>query len=121
MKIVNLTAHAPTQDQLDAGVEDLPGFARDELQGLLRFHLPPSPEELRHRAEMIAKLAAESRATEASIGGAPYLMPALAHALKRRGIRTLFAFSRRESVEEEGPDGAVVKRSVFKHVGWVEG
>lgn len=52
------------------------------------------------------------------IGGAPFFMKELEEELSYIGI-PVYAFSRRESVEEV-VDGKVVKRSVFKHLGFVE-
>lgn len=71
---------------------------------------------MKARAEAIAQIAKASGAEEAMIGGAPYLMPALAQCLKAEGVTPLFAFTQRVSVDQ--PDGT--KTSVFKHAGWVE-
>lgn len=46
-------------------------------------------------------------------------MVPLAEALRKRGFEPLFAFSRRESVEETMPDGSVRKTTVFRHVSFV--
>ena len=53
------------------------------------------------------------------IGGALWLMAPLSFYLKSAGINPVFAFSKRESVEEV-IDGKTVKTNVFKHVGFVE-
>jgi len=53
------------------------------------------------------------------IGGAPYLMPPLQRALLKRGLKPLYAFSRREVIEEAQPDGSVRKSIIFRHIGWV--
>lgn len=55
----------------------------------------------------------------AMIGGAPYLMAPLEIALRDVGIRPLYAFSVRASVEKTRPDGSVEKINVFKHGGFV--
>ena len=47
-------------------------------------------------------------------------MPPLEKALRGLGIRPLYAFSVRESVEETLPDGSVRKVAVFRHKGFVE-
>ena len=53
------------------------------------------------------------------IGGAPFFMGPLAAALKEHGLEPVFAFSVRESVDEQQADGSVRKTAVFKHSGWV--
>ena len=54
------------------------------------------------------------------IGGAPFLMGALESELKNRGIQPMYAFSVRDSVEKQNPDGSVTKQNVFKHAGFIE-
>ena len=54
------------------------------------------------------------------IGGAPYLMSALENALMAVGIKPLYSFSERVSMEETIADGTVRKTNVFRHVGFVE-
>lgn len=56
---------------------------------------------------------------QAMIGGATYLMEALAKALRDCGIRPLYAFSTRVSVEQAMPDGSVRKVNEFRHLGFV--
>lgn len=55
------------------------------------------------------------------IGGAPFFMPFLEVALRKIGVIPFYAFSIRESIDEILPDGKIAKKSVFKHVGFVEG
>ena len=119
-KILNLTQHPATADQVAAGVRDFDGEALETLKSLLTFNDLPTSDEGVERAEKIAKLAKEFGYRAAMIGGAPYLMPALERALCEMGIRPLYAFSRRESVEKTLPGGEVVKTQVFKHLGFVE-
>jgi len=54
------------------------------------------------------------------IGGAPYLMSSLEKELRRWGLVPVYAFSKRECVEEQKEDGSVVKRTVFKFEGFIE-
>ena len=54
------------------------------------------------------------------IGGAPWLMGTLETKLREYGIQPMYAFSRRESVEQKQPDGSVRKVNVFRHAGWVK-
>lgn len=120
MKILNLTQHKATPEQLAAGVADLPDAEREELIELLTFAVLPGSASLYYRAGRIAAIAAEAGVSAAMIGGAPYLMAPLEDALRRRGIRPLYAFSVRESVEETLSDGTVRKTAVFRHQGFVE-
>jgi hypothetical protein len=55
----------------------------------------------------------------AMIGGAPFFMSTLEKTLKEYGIKPLYAFSKRESVEEN-ENGIIIKKSIFKHIGFVE-
>ena len=128
MAIVNLTQHPATAEQKAAGVADLPAEQRAELQTLLTFDAPPTAEDIRARAHDIAELACYNGLAEhdsiqpdaAMIGGALWLMAPLAEELRARSVKPVFAFSRRETVEEPQPDGTVKKTAVFRHAGWVE-
>jgi len=126
VEILNLTQHRPTPAQVEQGVVDLEGEKREQLIKLLTFNELPTPSEVRERAERIADMAVRYEA--AMIGGAPYLMGPLERELRKRGITPLYAFSRREVVEEVQPsgkwgkDGWVVRKTqVFRHLGFVEG
>jgi len=122
MTIINLTQHAATAEQLAAGVFDVPNEgARRELLMQLTFNDLPEDGEIVERAEALASIAGAFGARAAMIGGAPYLMSALERELREGGITPLYAFSRRESVEEKLPDGSVRKVAVFRHLGFVEG
>lgn len=120
-RIVNLTQHPATPDQIAANVFDLPPDVAAAVRHDLTFDVPPGPAELRACADNIAAWAAGTEAKGAMIGGAAYLMPYLELALIRRGIRPLHAFTRRETVEQAQPDGSVRKVAVFRHAGWVDG
>ncbi len=115
MRIINLTQHAATGSQVNEGVFNV----EQNLGDLLTFNSAPSEEEMKERAEKLADIAAEAKAEAAMIGGAGYFMRPLEEALKARGIRPLYSFSERRSVEKHNPDGTVVKTNVFEHVGWV--
>jgi len=122
MTIINLTQHAATAEQLAAGVFDVPNEgARRELLMQLTFNDLPEDGEIVERAAAVASIAMAFGARAAMIGGAPYLMSALERELREGGITPLYAFSRRESVEEKLPDGSVRKVAVFRHLGFVEG
>lgn len=123
-KIINLTQHVATPEQVEAGVIDLPAEQRAQLSTLLTFDSLPTGSEIELAAEQIALLcqgAAEGHgATKAMIGGAPWLMATLEAALLEKGIAPVYAFSVRESVEAVQEDGSVRKVNVFRHVGFVE-
>lgn len=114
--MLNLTQHTATPEQSDAGVVTAP-FA-DRLPSLLTFAGIPSPLEIRQRAEVVASLAAETGEKCAMIGGAPFFMGPLEVALHAVGIRAVFAFSDRVSIEDTQPDGSVRKINVFRHIGF---
>lgn len=122
--ILNMTQHAASAEQKAAGTVDLAGADGVALRRLLTFEQLPNAEEIKKRADAIADLAAAHSAgadgDRCMIGGAPFLIPALAEALRRRGLVPVCAFSRRESVDEDQADGSVVKRSVFRHLGFVD-
>ena len=115
---VNLTQHKATEEQKAAYVRDLPDDVHERVKQLLTFNEPPTPKEMRERAEQIARIAKEHNATGAMIGGAPYLMRYLETALLDLGIGPMYAFSKRIS-EETVVNGEVRKTSRFKHVGFV--
>lgn len=131
MKILNLTQHPATAEQIAAGVVDLVGESLSELKRLLTFDTIPTKEQIQRRAASIARLAAEQnyevcdedfetpKFTHAMVGGAPFLMSSLESALMDEFLTPLYAFSVRESVEEVQPDGSVRKINVFRHKGFV--
>lgn len=119
MSILNLTQHQATADQLAAGVVDLTGQDLAELKSLLDFKKLPTAEDVFDRANAVAKMAEEQGAEAVMIGGAPFFMGALERALTKRGIKPLYAFSQRVSVEKD-IDGKIIKTAEFKHMGFVE-
>lgn len=133
MKILNLTQHAATAEQISAGVYDWvqnPAVPGHLVRDTLTFTGMPTPELVRARAQQLAEIAnlhrnkTEESATPGAfavmIGGAPFLMGPLEAALKEMGIKTLYAFSERESVDVIGADGEVIKTSKFVHLGFYE-
>lgn len=118
MKIVNLTQHQASAEQIEAGVFNL--REGSILKEALTFNELPTMEAIENRAKLLTGLALESGATHAMIGGAPYLMSALEKELKGKGIQPLYSFTERVSVETTNPDGSITKTSTFKHKGWVE-
>lgn len=120
MKIINLTQHTATADQLAAGVVDFFPVIKSQVQALLTFDVLPCATAISERAEALAAIAAEWGFERAMIGGAPFLMAPLEVALKSRGVRPLYAFSVRDSVEKQNADGSVEKQNIFKHAGFIE-
>jgi hypothetical protein len=117
MKVLNLTQHQATPDQIMAGVVDLPESDRNILKRMLTFDTLPTAAEIVDRANAIAAMA-EGHVC-AMIGGAPYLMSPLERSLRSVGVYPVYAFSTRESVEETAPDGSVRKINVFRHAGFI--
>jgi hypothetical protein len=117
MKILNLTQHTATADQVAAGVVEPKD--KKKIQEMLTFTEKPTAGEVLERAEALAEIARAEGATHAMIGGAPFLMGPLHQALLTKGIKPLYAFSVRESVEEVLPDGSVRKTQIFRHAGFI--
>jgi hypothetical protein len=124
IKILNITQHPATAEQIEQGVRcpHWDSVGSKKIKDLLTFSSLPTREEISKRAEGLAEIADFFRASvgldAAMIGGAPYLMSALEHALRQRGIIPVYAFSERESVESV-IDGKTVKTSIFAHKGFV--
>lgn len=127
--ILNLTQHAATPEQQQAGVVDLPPNAMAWIRMALTFGSIPSNESLAKRAEAIADFAVEQGILsgvfdeeigfgQVMIGGAPFFMRHLEDALAARRLQPLYAFSQRVSVEKV-VDGVVVKTNEFRHEGFV--
>ena len=115
-KIVNLTQHFASAEQVEEGVFNLEDNSQWVLKRLLTFNTPPTELEMQHRAKAITALAEATGATIAMLGGAPYFMTWLENALNGAGIKTVYSFTERVSVENPVTGE---KTSVFKHTGWV--
>jgi len=126
--ILNLTQHQASQEQLDAGVENLPAETLPRLKELLTFDDPPTYKEMIDRAWAIIDILPKGHAhrnnnapakhnrSMAMIGGAPFFIPVLADRLLKVGITPVYAFTKRLVTE----DGNGKKTSVFQHVDFVE-
>lgn len=116
MKILNLTQHKATPEQVSVGVVDIINiYELDRLVARLTFNQIPDSLEMAERAISLCKIAKRYEADAVMLGGAPYFMPVLSSVMKQHGFRVFFAFSVRDVVE----DGDT-KTSVFKHAGFVE-
>lgn len=119
MRILNLTQHVDTAPQLAAGVVEPDAETKGRIRELLTFTEIPSAGNIELRAGLLAKAAEGYDA--AMVGGAPYLMPALARHLSECNVKPLCSFTERKSVERPNEkDGSVEKVSVFEHIGFVE-
>lgn len=116
--ILNLTQHVSTPAQKEAGVFE--PRDKSKVRELLTFDELPGKDAIRLSAVALAKIAKAHGAKKAMIGGAPFLMAKLEDALIKAGIRPIYAFSKRESVEKTLSDGSVEKTQVFRHLGFVE-
>jgi len=129
--ILNLTQHVSTDEQKAQLVVE-PRMCKAKIQKLLTFEEIPTREEIEARAKELARIAASEASfyagdtdnkiwiTRVMIGGAPYLMGALEKALRECGFTPVYAFSKRESIDQPQPDGSVRKVAVFRHLGFVE-
>ena len=132
IKIINITQHHATPEQIAAGVVEVKNEPwRDAMLALLTFDNLPSRKEIGDRAYLLAAMISRYDMSDADdddveypryamIGGAPFFMSELEAALRNYHIVPMYAFSRRESVEEIQGDGSVRKTAVFRHVGFVE-
>lgn len=114
--VLNLTQHQATPEQ---GCAERSTETAAKIKELLTFTELPEQKDIQHKAEMLATLAQLMGAKTAMIGGAPYLMGQLEDALLRRGIKPVYAYSERVSVESVNEDGSVSKSMVFKHLGFI--
>ena len=118
MNIINLTMHDATEEQIRAGVFE--PRDKESVKEALLFTTLPTKEDVVKKAKALTEIARLEVADAAMIGGALYLMPALAAELKAHGITPYFAFTEREAVEKTNEAGEVVKTSVFRFKGFVE-
>jgi len=119
MNILNLTQHAATEDQLNAGVIDLQGDLKTALVEAITFPAVYDHEELVSRAKRVVGIVRDSQVDcqHVMIGGMPSFMPVLQNVLQSAGYRVGYACTDRVSVDVPDGNGGVRKTSVFKHVG----
>ena len=133
-KILNLTQHVATPEQVEAGVFEPSAEDKKMIQKLLTFDEIAETESwhMYQRAEKIAKIAVKYFPDEydseenyrgfAMIGGAPYFMGKIERVLHSEEVDILpmYALSKMESIDQVQPDGSVKKTAVFRHCGFVE-
>ena len=117
MRIVNLTQHNASPEQLNEGVENLTEPALSLLKRALTFDSPPTPNDINASIDTIVALAIGYEA--AMIGGAPFIMSILENQLLLNNIMPLYAFTRRVVNETTNPDGQIIKQSIFRHEGFI--
>ena len=119
--ILNMTQHVATAQQLEAGVVEPDAQTKAQIRRLMTFDddKPPTRREIGEAAQSLAQIAKATEARTVMIGGAPWLMPALARALKEEGLDAVGAYSKRTTKQIPGPDGPIM-RNVFEHAGFVE-
>lgn len=121
--ILNLTQHEPTSEQYD-----VVNWNHELVKELITFDDIPTKEEMVERANQIACIAVsfflnnpqagDYFSAPVMIGGAPFFMGVLESVLKENGLHPLYSFSKRVSMDAY-IDGKIVKKSEFKHIGWV--
>ena len=121
MAILNLTQHTATPEQIEEGVVEVESGHKVILTNLLTFDEIPDHTDLVLRARLLTAVVKQQYplVKTVMIGGAPYLMSHLETALCSAGFDYVYAFSKRESVEEVQEDGSVRKVNVFRHIGFV--
>ena len=128
--IINLTKHAATRQQRDAGVVDLSEEDKQIVSDLLTFEHVPSKSAMYHRAGVLAAIAKKYAHRFASsghgglvvrvmIGGAPYFMSILEAAIYAQLQVPVYAFGNRVVKERTLEDGTVEKVTEFVHEGFV--
>lgn len=125
LKILNLTQHVVTSEQVTDGVFEPSQEMKNEIKKLLTFdsQVIATPSIISRNAKDLANLAAKEfnpRDTAVMIGGAPFFMSALANELAAVGYTVLYSFTDRVSVDVKNEDGTITKTSVFKHLGFVQ-
>ena len=128
MKILNLTQHSPTEDQIAAGVADPDDtVARNRALNVAASDLVgPNVQDIIHNriadlVEIVLQHGLDHPVWDGRvmIGGLPVLTASLAVTLAKIGCSPVYAVTDRVSVESVQADGSVRKTSEFKHVGFV--
>jgi len=120
MKILNLTQHKATKEQIEAGVVDVNKEHERMLSDLLSFGDCPTMDDIDRRAKFILRMVLDYDVKTVMIGGPGYLMSRLEDYFYSVKINVYYSFTKRLSVEELDADGNVLKLSTFKHIGFVK-
>lgn len=129
MKILNLTQHAATPEQLAVGVVDVGPDVRSDVDKLLAFDDVPTATDLDMRAHLFARLAMVCWCTRNPRGGQlprvmidppVYLASAIERNLIEFGIEPLHSFAKPTlTITSTNDDGETVKTLVTEHVGFI--
>jgi len=119
MDIFNLTQHQANSEQVAQGVVEPSEEDKKQIQSLLTFEEIPNEIVMLKRARQLADIALRSNCELTMIGGAPFFMSPLEYQLTQHGLKPVYAFSRREVIEEQGEDGQTKKTAIFRHLGFV--
>jgi hypothetical protein len=122
-KILNLTQHDATPQQIVDGVIDLDDAGKAVVRKLLTFDELPSKAEIDGRAEKLAEYVERLKAERFDaimLAGAPYLLYRLHSELERLGFKVVYSFSKREKIEKRDATGNIVySDGKFVHAGFV--
>lgn len=117
-RILNLTQHRATGEQIADGVENIPSRLAKELENLLTFKADYSLTDLVTSAKALARLAHSLGYEQVMIGGLPSLMKHLEAELIALDISVGYARTERVSIDKPLPDGSGTQKvSVFKYCG----
>jgi len=139
-RILNLTQHDATEDQLAQGVFEPRTEIKEKIKTLLTFETLPTTLMIDDVSSKLATLAEDEfidhlvnlnqlskddydenglpSECEVMIGGAPFLMSSLESDLLARGLQPVYAFSKRV-VKEVKKGKSVKKIEEFTHEGFV--
>ena len=119
MKILNLTQHRATPEQIAQGVIEPTWADKEVICKALTFDEPPSFKEVSQRLEILGRIIIDPDIDTIMVGGAPFFMTALEQMIKSIGCVPVYSFSKRESRDIVQGDGSVKKASTFKHISFV--
>lgn len=118
MRILNLTQHRCTREQLEDGIENVLEKHRDQLERLLTFPSDYTLTCLSLSAKALAQLAHQLGYEAVMIGGMPALMSHLEREMMAMDISVGYARSERVSIDKPLPDGSGTEKvSIFRYCG----
>lgn len=117
LKLLNLTQHVATAEQLADGVIEPDELTKKTIRGLLTIHGQPDPVEISMKAQGLTNLVANGGYDGAMVGGKLHLMVNLLHLMNLKGLVCFEADSERVSKDIDNGDGTVTKTTTFQHIG----
>ena len=126
-RIINLTQHPFTQDQLNefalAGITaDNIIDTNDTLKAIITFTGEIDVAIIQEKANQLSEYIAQyvgDKPCLAMVGGAPFFQMAVNVACLNNNVLPLTAYSERVSVETVQADGSIAKQNIFKHKGFI--